>query len=170
MSWTNHYNMPNCFQITPIYIFCTINMLPPQIPFVDWPYISPGQLHSARSRDSLIYLLGLFDLKTSPVHRKNKHAKIDWSSLQDLLTFQEHLRSLVTTGFILLGSCHSIFICLCSDLRSLFVLFPFVIVSSVSPSTTYSLCYLYRIMKLFLHGILRLIALQKCRNNLLWNK
>jgi hypothetical protein len=133
-----NYNMPNCFQITPIYIFCTINMLPPQIPCADWPYISPGQLHSARSRESLIYLLGLFDLKTSLVHRKNKHAKIDRSSLQDLLTFQEHLRSLVTTGFILLGSCRSIFICLCSDLRSLFVLFPFVFVSSVCLSTKYS--------------------------------
>ena len=134
----DNYNMPNCFQITPIYIFCTINMLPPQIPFVEWPYLSPGKLHSARSRESSIYLLGLFDLKTSPVHRKNIHAKIDWSSLQDLLTFQEHLSSLVTTGFILLGSCRSISICLCSDLRSVFVLFPFVIVSSVCPSTTYS--------------------------------
>ena len=133
--------MPYCFQITPIYIYTLDNKHATtsntMCRLTIW-YISPGQLHSARSRESSIYLLGLFDLKTSPVHRKNKHAKIDWSSLQDLLTFQEHLRSLVTTGFILLGSCRSISICLCSDLRSLFVLFPFVIVSSVSPSTTYS--------------------------------
>ena len=168
MSLTDHYNMPNCFQITPIYIFCTINMLPSQIPFVDWPYISPGQLHSARSRDSLIYLLGLFDLKTLPVHRKNKHAKIDWSSLQDLLNFQEHLRSLVTSGFIFLGSCRSIFVCLCSDLRSLFVLFPFVIVSSVCLSTKYSFMLLLSYLQTFL-SILKLIVLLKCRNNV-WNK
>ena len=41
-----------------IYIFCTINMLPPQIPCADWPYIPLGQLHSARSRDPGIYVLG----------------------------------------------------------------------------------------------------------------
>jgi hypothetical protein len=29
-------------------------------------------------------LLGLFDLKTSPVYIKKKHAKIDWSSLRIL--------------------------------------------------------------------------------------
>jgi len=75
MSWTDNYNMPHCFEITPIYIFCTINMLPLQTQCADWLYISPGQLHSVRSRDSWIYLLGLFDLKTSLVFWKNKHAK-----------------------------------------------------------------------------------------------
>ena len=145
-----NYNMPNCFQITPIYIFCTINMLPPQIPCADWPYISPGQLHSARSRESLIYLLGLFDLKTSLVHRKNKHAKIDWSSLQDLLTFQEHLRSLVTTGSILLGSCVAqslfVYVVIWDHFLSFFLLSLSRL--SVLPQNT-ALCYPYRIFKLF---------------------
>jgi hypothetical protein len=31
--------MPYCFQITPIYIFCTINMLPPQILCAYWPWV-----------------------------------------------------------------------------------------------------------------------------------
>ena len=40
MSWTDNYNMPHCFEITPTYIFCTINMVPFQIPCADWLYIS----------------------------------------------------------------------------------------------------------------------------------
>jgi hypothetical protein len=56
-----------------------------------------------------------------------------------------------TTGFFLLGSCCSIFICWCSDLRSLSRL-------SVFPQNT-ALCYPYRIFKVFFHAILSLIVI-----------
>ena len=87
MSWTDNYNMPHCFEITPIYIFCTLKMLPFQIPCVDWLCIS--HLDNYTVCDHEIHEFTCWVCLIWYHHRcivKINMQKIDWSSLHSVKT------------------------------------------------------------------------------------